>query len=85
MHPAIQALLVNNVPDPDSGTKSFEKADTRSVRIGPDPAVAGFFWVAALGGHGMSTSYGVGRLASEAIVGEPSTELARFAPSRLTR
>ena len=56
-----------------------------SFLIGPDPAVAGFFWVAALGGHGMSTSYGVGRLASEAIVGEPSTELARFAPSRLTR
>src|SRR5438132_545125 len=25
------------VPEPDSGVKSFEKADIRSVRIGPEP------------------------------------------------
>ena len=50
--------------------------------IGPDPALEGFFWVAALGGHGMSTSYAVGRLASEAITGEGSSLLDRFAPGR---
>src|SRR5436190_11662056 len=30
-------LSSNNVPDPESGVKSFEKADIRSVRIGPAP------------------------------------------------
>src|SRR6202049_4472359 len=30
-------LSSNTVPDPDSGVKSFEKADTRSVLIGPGP------------------------------------------------
>jgi len=32
--------------------------------IGSDPDVDGLFWVAGLGGHGMSTSVGVGRLAA---------------------
>ena len=30
-------LSSNSVPDPESGWKSFEKADTRSVLIGPGP------------------------------------------------
>lgn len=30
-------LRLNNVPDPFSGVKSFEKAETRSVLIGPAP------------------------------------------------
>ena len=28
---------LNRVPEPDSGVKSFEKADMRSVLIGPGP------------------------------------------------
>ena len=28
---------LNNVPEPDSGVKSFEKAEMRRVRIGPPP------------------------------------------------
>src|SRR5437762_11434106 len=28
---------LNRVPEPESGVKSFEKADMRSVRIGPPP------------------------------------------------
>jgi D-arginine dehydrogenase len=50
--------------------------------IGRDPRVEGFVWVAALGGHGMSTSYGVGRLAAAAVIGERSPELERFSPAR---
>jgi D-arginine dehydrogenase len=57
-------------------------SDERFV-IGADADVEGFFWVSALGGHGMSTSYAVGRLAAAAIAGETSAQLARFAPSRL--
>ena len=50
--------------------------------IGPDPEVAGLFWVAGLGGHGMTTSYAVGRLAAAAVLGENAGELAHFSPCR---
>jgi len=58
-------------------------ADERFL-IGRDPALEGFFWVAALGGHGMSTSYGVGRLAADAVLGKTSRELERFSPGRFS-
>lgn len=56
--------------------------DERFV-IGRDPEVEGLVWVAALGGHGMTTSAAVGRLAATAVYGEDSEELAYFSPSRL--
>jgi D-arginine dehydrogenase len=59
-------------------------ADGRFL-IGVDAALAGFFWVAALGGHGMSTSYGVGRLGAAAILGDRSPELERLSPARFGR
>lgn len=50
--------------------------------IGPDPAVENLFWVAGLGGHGVTTSPAVGRIAAESILGiaKPPEELrpARF-------
>ena len=52
--------------------------------VGRDPRIDGFFWAAALGGHGMSTSYGVGRLAAAAILGDTSPQLERFSPARFT-
>ena len=33
----LSILSSNSVPEPDNGVKSFEKADIRSVLIGPDP------------------------------------------------
>ncbi|TDJ69470.1 MAG: FAD-binding oxidoreductase, partial [Planctomycetota bacterium] len=39
--------------------------------IGPDADVPGLFWVAALAGHGMSTSAAVGQRAARALLGEP--------------
>src|SRR5438045_5411379 len=33
----LSILSSNSVPDPDNGVKSFERADIRSVRIGPGP------------------------------------------------
>jgi D-arginine dehydrogenase len=59
-------------------------ADERFL-IGREPVLDGFFWVAALGGHGMSTSYGVGRLAASAVFEESSAELDRFSPARFDR
>lgn len=57
-------------------------ADGRFV-IGWDPKIEGFFWVAGLGGHGVTTSYSVGALAASLItdgVGEGAEEfsVARF-------
>jgi len=49
--------------------------------IGPDPKLSGFVWCAGLGGHGVTTSAAVGRLAAEAVLdgsADPS-----FAPARL--
>lgn len=41
-------------------------SDHRFV-IGFDPRCEGFFWVAALGGHGMTGSYSIGSIAAELI------------------
>ncbi len=57
--------------------------DERFV-IGRDPRVDGLVWVAALGGHGMTTSPAVGRLGAAAVLGETSEELQHFSPARLT-
>ena len=57
--------------------------DERFV-IGRDPDVQGLTWVAALGGHGMTTSPAVGRLGAAAVLGEASEELQHFSPARLT-
>lgn len=57
-------------------------ADERFV-IGADPALGGLVWAAALGGHGMSTSFGVGRMVADAVLGEArSDEARRFDPGR---
>ena len=56
--------------------------DERFV-IGRDPDVEGFTWVAALGGHGMTTSPAVGRLGAAAVLGDASEELQHFSPARL--
>jgi len=52
--------------------------------IGPDPRMAGMFWVAGLGGHGVTTSLGVGELAAEGIVrgALPTPWREAFAPGR---
>jgi len=58
--------------------------DDRFV-IGPDPELDGFFWVAALGGHGMTTSLAVGRFAAASLIqrGADATFAAAFRVSRL--
>lgn len=55
--------------------------DERFV-IGRDPRIEGLTWVAALGGHGMTTSAAVGRLAAAAVLGDTSEELQHFSPAR---
>jgi D-arginine dehydrogenase len=38
--------------------------------LGPDPDLAGLFWVAGLGGHGMSAGLELGRLAAALLAGQ---------------
>jgi D-arginine dehydrogenase len=50
--------------------------------IGFDPGVRGLFWVAGLGGHGMTAAWAVGRLAAAALLGRARPgpfDPARFA------
>lgn len=55
--------------------------DRRFV-IGWDPIVQGFFWVAGLGGHGVTASHSVGLLAARLICGERALVVHEFSPSR---
>ena len=54
------------------GAKSGLRTMTPDGRfiIGEDARCEGFFWVAGLGGHGVTTCFSVGRLAADAILGK---------------
>ena len=58
------------------GTRTLT-SDGRFV-IGPDPKIETLFWVAGLGGHGVTTAPAVGRIAAESILGlkSPPQELS---------
>lgn len=64
-----------------SGLRTFSP-DRRFV-IGWDPVNPRLFWVAGLGGHGMTTGLAVGRLAADLIIGHDTHELSpvRFVKS----
>jgi D-arginine dehydrogenase len=53
--------------------------------LGPDPDLAGLFWVAGLGGHGMVCSFEIGRLAARRLHGNEaaSAEERALDPARL--
>jgi len=65
-----------------AGMRTFSEDD--DFAIGFDPGVPGLFWVAGLGGHGMSTSVGVGRLAARRLLGREEDPGLRgaFDPAR---
>jgi glycine/D-amino acid oxidase-like deaminating enzyme len=50
--------------------------------IGWDAQIENFFWVAGLGGHGMTTSAAVGELAAELLIGGAGKKSTPFAPDR---
>ena len=63
------------------GLRTFA-ADRRFV-IGWDPQLEGFFWVAGLGGHGVTVSYSVGVLAASMILQpQERTLVNEFSPAR---
>jgi D-arginine dehydrogenase len=90
--PSVQELLAEKIQRhiPGLSSVSIQRAwagfrtlvsDGRFV-IGWDPKVKGFFWVAGLGGHGVTISSAVGALAADLIVGKERTEAADFSPTR---
>jgi D-arginine dehydrogenase len=50
--------------------------------IGWDAKAEGFFWVAGLGGHGMTTSAAVGRLAADLLLSGSGNKAEAFSPER---
>ena len=80
VNPAMKSLLKKKLSYfsaslgrlPLGGAKSGLRTmapDGRFV-IGRDPRCDGFFWVAGLGGHGVTTCFSVGRLAADVILGK---------------
>jgi D-arginine dehydrogenase len=59
-------------------------ADGRFV-IGWDPKVKGFFWVAGLGGHGVTVSSAAGGLAAKLILKPEEKVGAEFSPARFVQ
>ncbi|HVP13661.1 MAG TPA: FAD-dependent oxidoreductase [Phycisphaerae bacterium] len=63
------------------GQRTFAK--DKLFVIGFDPRESKLFHVAGLGGHGVTSSYAVGRLAAETILGKADRRGTAFAPARL--
>jgi D-arginine dehydrogenase len=53
--------------------------------IGWDPQAEGFFWVAGLGGHGVTTSSAVGALAADLLTADRHKEAEAFSPARFSK
>jgi len=63
------------------GQRTF--APDRSFVIGYDPREEGVFHVAGLGGHGVTASYAIGRMAARLLTGQQAPGSERFSPARL--
>ena len=78
-HPDVRLLVAEKVarhlPGLVDATAAHFWAGLRTLTsddvpiVGDDPDVPGLFWVAGLGGHGMSVSAGLGRVAAAALLG----------------
>jgi glycine/D-amino acid oxidase-like deaminating enzyme len=57
--------------------------EDREPCAGPDPRVDGLFWLAGLGGRGMSCGVAAGELVARLVVGLPHPLMRNLAPTRL--
>ena len=53
--------------------------------LGWDPGLENFFWVAGLGGHGMGSSWEVGRLSAQQILNPRAQIPSAFSPGRFVQ
>lgn len=58
-------------------------APDRALVAGPDPRVAGLYWLSGLGGHGMTAGIGAGELAAKGVLRQPHPLAAALSPARL--
>ncbi len=63
-----------------AGLRTF--APDKKFVIGWDPQVEGFYWVAGLGGHGVTTSPSVGALAAKELLSGKRKFSSPFSPGR---
>lgn len=63
-----------------AGMRTFAPDDVSVA--GPDPDVEGLFWVAGLGGHGMSTGWALGRVAATLLAGGTDELAPALSPRR---
>lgn len=64
-----------------AGLRTF--AEDRKFVVGPDPRVKNFFWLAGLGGHGVTGCLALGELAARSVLGRTEgEELASWRPER---
>lgn len=80
MHELVPGLTDHGITRAWSGIRTF--APDRRFVIGWDPVNPRLFWVAGLGGHGMTTGLAVGRLAAELYQQRGDHELS---PARLRK
>jgi D-arginine dehydrogenase len=57
--------------------------EDRELAAGPDPRVSGLYWLAGLGGRGMTCGVAAGELLARVVVGLPHPLMRNLAPSRL--
>jgi D-arginine dehydrogenase len=58
-------------------------SEDRELVVGPDPRVSGLFWLAGLGGRGMTCGVAAGELLARVMVGLPHPLMRNLAPARL--
>ena len=58
-------------------------APDHAAVVGADPRVRGLYWLAGLGGHGMSAALGAGEVLGDALAGRVHPLAAELAPARI--
>jgi len=71
-----------------AGLRTF--APDRTFVVGPDPRLAGFFWLAGQGGYGVQSAPAMARLAAQMVLEQPIDKAAqpivqRVRPNRLIK
>lgn len=66
-----------------AGLRTF--APDRAMVVGEDPRLTGLFWLAGLGGHGMSAGMAAGELLACVFNGRPHPLEAALSPARCVR
>lgn len=76
---------MNDLPIASSWAGIRTVAPDRRFVIGWDPLIAGFFWVAGLGGYGVTAGGAIGQLVADLIGGVERKGTRHFSPERFVK